>query len=243
MELLRSFDISFSFLTVFRVSVDPPPTMEDVGKSAWAFPLVGAVIGAVLALVLWLCQGSLPPFLNAVTVVAVWVVITGGLHLDGWTDCWDALAAAVPPEVRRRILKDSRLGTFGALGLILLLLAKIGALANEGLPLIMVFIAPILGRVMMVLVAGSSEKSAAGMAAGFISGLDARSMVSAGVMGVVAAIIGGRQGILAAIVAYVVAVGFARLSRSRLGGINGDVIGACCELTETLVLVTACIRW
>lgn len=241
--MLRSFKTALGFLTIFRVPLDPSPDMTDVGKSAWAFPLVGAVIGLILLVCGAVLSPNLPGPLAAVLVVAVWIVATGGLHLDGWADCCDALAASLPPERRREILKDSRLGTFGAAGLILLLGSKTAVIANENLPLIFLFLAPVWGRTMMVLVAHKSMHPNQGMAADFGLGLDRRSVLWAVVIGIVLALLAGWQGILAAVAGYVIAMGFRRLALSRLHVVNGDVIGAVCELSETVVLVIGSLKW
>jgi len=239
----RSFKTALGFLTIFRVPLDPSPDMSDVGKSAWAFPLVGGIIGLILMVFGVVLSPNLPAPLAAMLIVAVWVVATGGLHLDGWADCCDALAASLPPERRREILKDSRLGTFGAAGLILLLGSKTAAIANETLPLTFLVLAPVWGRAMMVLVAHKSMQPDQGMAAGFNMGLDRRSVTWAAVIGIVSALIAGWQGILAAVAAYAIAMGFRRLALSRLQVVNGDVIGAVCELSETVVLVIGSLKW
>ncbi len=168
----RPLQIALSFLTIFRVPLEPAPNLDEVGKSAWAFPIVGMMMGGILVAAHWLLAAHAPAGLSAVLVVGVWVFLTGGLHLDGWTDCWDALPVATSPERRREILKDSRLGTFGALGLILLLAVKISAVAGADARILPLFLAPALGRSAMTLVCYGAVHTTGGMAAGFLSGLD-----------------------------------------------------------------------
>lgn len=241
--MLRPFEIALQFLTTFRIRIEPPPSLHEVGGSAWAFPMVGAVIGAILTGAYVLLEGRLPPILCAAVVVGLWVVITGGLHLDGWTDCWDALPASVTPERRFEILKDSRLGTFGALGLFLLLIVKVGALTQTDFRPIVLFLAPVASRAIMVLVVYRSPHRVEGMAALFLPGMNSRVVSFAAIFGLIPAVIGGWQVILAVAGAYIGAVLFRRLAESRLSAINGDVIGAVCELSEALVLLIACVRW
>ncbi len=241
--MLRPFEIALQFLTTFKVRVDPAPSLLEVGQSAWAFPLVGAVIGAILTGAYVLLAGHLPPILCAVVVVALWAVITGGLHLDGWTDCWDALPASVTPERRLEILKDSRLGTFGALGLFLLLIVKVGALAQTDFRPFMLFLAPVASRAIMVLAVYRSPHRVEGMAALFLPGMNSRVVTWAAIIGLVLALIGGWHAIVAVGGAYVGALLFRRFAESRLSAINGDVIGAICELSEALVLLIACVSW
>ena len=240
--MLRAIKIAFQFLTIFKVSLDPAADLQETGRSAWAFPIVGAFIGLLLVITCSLLSGHLPPSLVAILVISLWVVLTGGLHIDGWTGCWDALAASVTPERRFEILKDSRLGTFGAVGLILLLAVKIGAVAQSGFPLIMLFLAPIIGRGIMVVTVYGSEHSGAGMAAQFLSVIDSRVVQWVAILGFGPALLAGWTGIWALAGAYAGAVCFRRFAQARLGTINGDVIGAICELAEALVLLIACIR-
>ncbi|MEW6532201.1 MAG: adenosylcobinamide-GDP ribazoletransferase [Thermodesulfobacteriota bacterium] len=240
--MLRSFEVALAFLTIFDPHPKTSPTVSDVGRSAWAFPVVGALMGLLLVVVRWFCAPYFSPLLVAILLVALWMVLTGGLHIDGWTDCWDALAAAVPPERRLEILKDSRLGTFGALGLVLLLALKAAALADEKLPIFMVFLAPIVGRASMLLVAHRSSHRGEGMAARFIDALDTRVVKWVAILVCFVALVAGWHGILAVGVAYGGALLFRRFAEARLNMVNGDVIGASCELSETLVLLIGCMR-
>lgn len=241
--MLRSLHIALGFLTIIKVDVRPVPELPEVGKSAWAFPLVGALMGAILAATYWIVADHLPVAVSAIVIVSLWVVLTGGLHLDGWTDCWDAIAAAVPPERRRGILKDSRLGAFGALGLMLLLAAKTAAIARADLSVAILFVAPVVGRASLVTAVYGARHGNEGMAAQFLSGLDKRAVVWACALGVVLSLVAGLTGLVALGCAYLGAVGFRRLAESRLQTVNGDVIGAMCELGETIVLLIACVRW
>ncbi len=241
--MLRPFEIALSFLTVFKVRVDPAPELQEVGRSGWCFPLVGAIIGVLLVCIHWMLSGHLSVFLVAVLVTGSWIFLTGGLHLDGWTDCWDALAASVSPERRMQILKDSRLGTFGALGLILLLAAKTGSIAREDISIPVLFAAPVIGRGFMVFASYGSRHRGDGMAAMFLSGLDRDSARWALFFAIGAAVLCGWSGVVAAAIAYAAAVWFMRFAEARLPAINGDVIGAVCEFSETVFLLICSMKW
>jgi len=241
--MIRAISTAIGFLTVVKIRLDPPPDMTEVGGSAWAFPVVGAVLGIVLVIAQWILVAHVPPFVAAVLVVGLWVFLTGGLHLDGWTDCWDALAAAVSPERRIEILKDSRLGTFGGLALVLLIGIKTAALAAPDFPILILFLAPIIGRATMVMAGSGAQYRGQGMGAQFFAGMDRRIAQWAAFFGFAAALLGGLTGLVALGLAYLGAVWFRRLAEHRLGTVNGDVLGAMCERSETIVLVTACFRW
>jgi len=241
--MLRSFEIALQFLTTFKVRVEPAPSLQEAAQSAWAFPVVGGLIGIILAAAYFLLHEHLPSFLCAIVVVGLWAVITGGLHLDGWTDCCDALPASVSPERRFEILKDSRLGTFGAVGLVFLLAVKAGAVAQADFQPMLLFFAPLAGRAIMLLAVYRSHRGVEGMGALFLTELDGRMVAWAAILGLGPAIFGGWHAILAVGGAYLGALLFRRFAESRLNAVNGDVIGAICELSEALVLLIGCLRW
>ena len=143
MRILETVIVAFSMFSAI-----PVPQIEwnekNMRYSLCAFPLVGAVIGA--ACWVWLCVSTrlaLPPLLKGAVLCAIPVWLSGGIHLDGYADTWDALSAHVTVQRRQEILKDPHLGAFAAihLGLYFVLdLAFCSALPETaGLPLAMVF--------------------------------------------------------------------------------------------------------
>jgi len=241
-NLLRELRITMGFLTLYRTNVSPVPDMVDVGRSSWAFPVVGAMIGLILSLFYGLCYIFFPQSICALLTLILWVVLTGGLHLDGWTDCWDALGASVSREKRRDILKDSRLGAFGAIGLILLLLTKVITIMVMKTPVAAIFVAPVIGRSMMVIASQGAVTSEGGMAEGFLQGLERRSCIFCWVFTILIALFAGITGLLSIAGAYAGALWFRRFAESRIGFINGDVLGSMCELSEAIVLIIICSK-
>jgi adenosylcobinamide-GDP ribazoletransferase len=239
----KALETALGFLTIFKTRGGPTADFAEVGRSAWAFPLVGALIGVLLVIAHVIFSRHLPPVVAGILTVGLWIILTGGLHLDGWTDCWDALAASVPPERRFIIMKDSRLGTFAAVALILLIAVKTAAVASQDLPIAGLFLAPVVGRSIMVLAAYGARHRGEGMGAVFLSGLDPGTVGWAAIIGLAPTIIAGWTGIFAAAGAYLGALWFRRFADSRLQTINGDVLGAICEFSETLFLLIACARW
>ncbi|MDR3604888.1 MAG: adenosylcobinamide-GDP ribazoletransferase [Syntrophaceae bacterium] len=241
-NLLREVKIAIGFLTLFRANVSPVPNMVDVGRSSWAFPVAGAMIGVILCLFYGLCSFFFPQTVCALLAVILWVVLTGGLHLDGWTDCWDALGASVSMERRRDILKDSRLGAFGAIGLILLLLAKVVTVMFMKTPVVGIFVAPVIGRAMMILASQGALTPGHGMAKDFLDGVQRKSCIFCWVLSILVALFAGFSGLLSVIAAFGASVWFRRFAESRIGFVNGDVLGSICELSEVTVLIIICSK-
>jgi adenosylcobinamide-GDP ribazoletransferase len=119
-----SFFTALRFLTIFRIPGGRTETAEDMGRSAVWFPVVGLIIGCILALVNWIFSFFLPiSVTNGLTIVLL-AIVTGAMHLDGFADTCDGLAGNKPAEERWKVMHDSRTGAFGVTGLILLLLVK-----------------------------------------------------------------------------------------------------------------------
>jgi adenosylcobinamide-GDP ribazoletransferase len=236
--MLRTFKVALGFLTIIRPNLDPYPSIPEIARSAWTFPLVGAAIGIILALChavfsLWFAAPVV-----ALLVLAAWIIATGGLHLDGWSDCWDALACAVTPERRNQIMKDSRIGTFGALALFVLVGLKASAICFAG-GLVYLFAAPVVGRGIMVVASYGAPYRDEGIGSEFMPNLTGDSVKIAAGIALVAAAFAGASGLLGLIAAFAAAKWFRRFAENRLGTINGDVLGAICELSETIFLIIA----
>ncbi len=127
---LRLFLCAVQFLT--RV---PTPALQGfdpdwISRSARYFPLVGLLVGAVCAAVFWAASQLWSGWLPALLAIAVGVLVTGAFHEDGLADTADGLGGGSTPERRLEIMKDSRIGTYGALGLGLVLALKAAALAT-----------------------------------------------------------------------------------------------------------------
>lgn len=225
-----------SFLTILPLGYDKarPP-----GKAFAYFPLVGLLIGALLLLV----RAPLENNLSALLIVMVWVFITGGLHLDGLADSCDALFAPVSPERRLEIMKDPHIGTWGVVGVVLILLGKFVAVQYADLTLLL--LAPASARVMIVIAAyalpyARQEGLGATMREGL--GLTELMMALAYLWGSAVAFLLHRDvpALLALSAGVVCGLLLALWARRRLGGgLTGDVYGLLCEVTELVTLLAS----
>lgn len=229
--MLADLLAAFAFLTILpirTVSTNPP------GRIFAYFPLVGLVIGAAVSGVasLQFLSRDITAFLS----LAVWAILTGGLHLDGFGDSCDGLLATTTPDRRLEIMKDPRTGVYAVVGLTLLLLGKWVAL-REVAPLLLV-LPPIMGRWALALAAYFYPYArTSGVGAHFRDGLGRAQIVAATAFaGIIVAPFGWPLW-LVALVAPITVVIVGRWASSRLGGgLTGDVYGALCELTELLYL-------
>jgi adenosylcobinamide-GDP ribazoletransferase len=199
---------------------------------------LGLLLAGVDRAISWL----FPPILSAVLTVTAWKVLTGGLHLDGLADCLDGLAGR-DREHRLAIMRDSRIGTFGAVGLVLFLMLEVAAVADVPPPdrWRVLLAAPAIGRAMPAVLARLFRAARRdGQGAAFIAGVG---LAGAGFAVVVALAVTfvalGRAGVVAMLLALVAAIAGAAFLARRLGGVTGDVLGAGVELAELVVVLTA----
>lgn len=218
-----------------RIAVAPP-----MGAAFWAYPLAGALVGLLAGLVAaaGLALG-LPAAAAALMALAASALVTGGLHEDGLADSADALGGR-DPEARLAIMKDSRIGSFGVIALILALglravliaalaqdpaglivaLMVAGAASRAGLPAMLLHLPAARRSGLGLLAAQGGSRTGAGLAAGLGA----------------AALMATPGGPLAAPLIALICIGIGRLARRRLGGITGDVLGATQMLAEIAVL-------
>lgn len=231
---------ALGFLTILPVRPKGELAPGDLGRAAGWFPLVGAAIGAALWLANRLLQPFVPPPLAAALVLALWVAASGALHLDGVADCCDGLLASATPSRRLAILADPHLGTFGAVGVVVLLLVKGAAIAGLADPAALVLI-PAAGRWIALLLARGRPARPEGLGGRLHAELGAAPYLWALPI-VAASLLFGLRGPAALAAGLLAAWALGRLARARMGGQTGDVLGAGIELSETAMLVALAVR-
>lgn len=236
------FALAWRLLTIIPLPFVPDEPHPVPGRAAGFFPLVGLVLGLLLAGVGWILSLFLPPNLAAALLLVVWVGLSGMLHLDGFMDSCDGLLPPRDPARRLEIMQDSRVGAFGVVGVILLLLIKFNALtALSGSSLSVLVVAPVLARWAVTWAMRRYPLARKeGLSVLFTAGLDRTQLVLASVVAVIVAVLflGWLGGLLLGVV-WLTTVLVARLAMVRIGGLTGDVYGAICEIAEAAVLIVA----
>ncbi|GGF82315.1 adenosylcobinamide-GDP ribazoletransferase [Paenibacillus albidus] len=252
---------AFQFLSRFPVPGDPGFSRELLHRSVVYYPLVGAAIGLCVAAAAALSGLLLPPLPAAVITLILWVLLTGGLHLDGWMDTADGLLSHRSRERMLEIMKDSRVGAMGVLACVLLLLLKASLLAAwipgsgyTALPLLL--LPPVWSRWFMVramarLPIARGDDGLAASFAGLAAVQERRALALAALLtlaaaGVPLALSGPgaaawplhlAAALLVPGAAYACGTLAARRASRRLGGLTGDVYGALNELLEAALLL------
>lgn len=226
-----------------------PHAMPDFSRAARLVPVAGALIGLLAALALALATNlGLAPLPAATIAIGFLVLITGAIHEDGLSDLCDGFGGGSTPERKLEIMRDSRLGTYGAAALVLSLLLRIGALAG--------LVAVDLRLAAAILVAAGAVSRVAGLlplvvlppartlGAGFAARAPgAAALRIAAVVALICACLPLLAGaslprvMAACILAAVAAYGITALARRQIGGQTGDVAGAAQQAAEIAILL------
>lgn len=240
-----AFAAAVQFLLVSPAFVKRPFTPRELGRSTAFYPLVGLLLGALLAAADLLLGYLFPVEVRSALVLGLWIVLTGGLHFDGFLDACDGLIGGNTPERRLEIMRDERAGAFAIAGGALILLTMFSAL-NVIAPVrwAALLLAPVLGRCGITLSVVSfpyarasglgrdiEDQARAGHAAvAVLSALAIAGAVSLRLHNLIAAAC-----LASAAVVWWLASGFVL---RRIPGMTGDTYGAINMLIEATVLLT-----
>lgn len=214
-------------------------SVERIGRATAWFPLVGLLVAGVGVAIGWPAGALWGADVRAVAVVTAWAVVTAGLHLDGLADTFDGLLSWRPREQKLEIMRDSRIGTMGAIALFAILALKVALLASaDGAWLVAALVAPVLGRWADVVAIfafpparegglGRTFRETSGRTAPLVAGVTAAAVAGLGA---------GASGIVALVVVTGIALGLGAWWVRSLGGLTGDTYGAASEMGEVVAL-------
>ncbi|MDT8329002.1 MAG: adenosylcobinamide-GDP ribazoletransferase [Roseovarius sp.] len=241
-RLIQPVDVPLALSLLSRLPV-PVRAYERSAEAAWAYPLVGVVLGALAALG-GLLTGwvGLPAPLAALIALSLMIVLSGAMHEDGLADTADGLWGGWDRQKRLEIMKDSHIGSYGVLALILSLGARWCALwllfqSGAALATSALIVAATLSRgVMPGLMAALPHARDTGLS----RRVGRVAPVSAALAGLLAATVAvvmlGGAGVTAALWAGLAALGVGAIARAKIGGQTGDILGASQQIAEIAVL-------
>lgn len=241
---MKRFLIALQFLTAVPFSINGKIEKADFGRSLVYFPVVGFLLGILLAGVAFI-SGPFPPMVRSILILTVWVIITGGLHLDGFADTCDGFYGRRPREEVLKIMRDSRIGTMGAAGLVVLLIFKFAVLSSimqEDLwkVLIMAAVFARWSQALACVTSGYARED--GKAKYFIEYARVTDVLASGLFTLVLfRLLLGAKGALLFVLLSAVVFLFIKYIKARIGGMTGDTIGAINEVAETAALLFSLI--
>ena len=241
---MKDFLRALSFLTILPAGKILPLSLEEkeLARSMAFFPLVGFIIGLLLASGYYLFSLVFPKSVVLWLIIGLLAFLTRGLHLDGFADTMDGLSSGGTREKILEVMRDSRIGAFGVIGLIFLIEAKylvLDRISNSSLYCSLILMT-VMGRNSMVLVCYRSTyaRSNGGLGKPFAENLGAREMVLSLLSAFgLALLLRGFKGILVFLGTSLFSLGYRFFFKKKLGGVTGDILGAANELSELLSII------
>lgn len=237
---MQDFFTGLQFLTRIRIVEQTDWSPASFGRSVKYFTLIGAIIGLLLAGLQYVFSQFLPSHVMAAAIIIAGIVLTGGLHCDGFMDTADGVFSGRSRERMLEIMKDSRVGANGVVAFGLLILLKYSLIADMTPALLTtaLLVMPVAGRMAMVICVTSFPYARPdGMGKAFAQYADRTTLLIAGVVALIIIIPLGIQAVISAGFAVLAGILSARYLAKVLGGLTGDTYGAVTEITELMALL------
>lgn len=237
---MKRFLLALQFLTILPVKTKSEIKEKDFGASLLYFPLVGLLIGLLLSL------GSLlfslfPALVKSAMILTLSIFITGGIHLDGFADTCDGLYGNKPVEKILEIMRDSRIGAMGVIGITSLLVLKFSVITSlpEGFLWKILIVMPVFSRWFQVLACRTARYvRREGKAKYFIEYSQRRDVIIGGIFTLaLSVLLMSMKGFILFFISMIPASLFLYYIRRRIGGMTGDTIGAVNEIAEVCMLL------
>ena len=245
---MRSFLSAISFLTIIPVAHKYAIEQASLSKSSIFFPVVGLLIGIFVSGIGYLLYWIFPTQVAAIFVVALLAGASGGLHLDGLADTCDGFLSARPKEKVLAIMRDSRVGAMGVIGIVFLVITKWASLANmfAGVRWAALMLMPITGRTALVVMMAllPYARSEGGIVSLFLGHdvLKWWGVFIGVVLMVIISVAGfGRFGLVITATSLGGMLIFCAYCYRKIGGYTGDTLGAICEISEVLPALMALV--
>jgi len=243
---MKEFLIALQFLTIIPVGSKSAIDKSKLSLAVVYFPIVGLFLGLILA-----AGNKLLSFIpmegllaNTILVILL-IVLTGGLHLDGLADTFDAFLSRKDKSEMLRIMRDSHIGAMGVLSLICIILLKLSLLCclTPGDINVSLILMCLLGRYSLVLAIFLFPYAREeGKAKVFIEGKNWKSFSLATVISLLCALIlSGLTGLIVFMLVALFAAIAGKFITKQIGGMTGDTLGAINELSEVFVLLSMLI--
>ena len=236
---VKRFLIALQFLTILPVNIKSEIKKEDFGKSLLYFPIIGILIGLLLVITAFLF-GSLPNLVKAVFILIISIIITGGIHLDGFADTCDGFYGTKSKKKMLEIMRDSRVGVMGVIGIVCLLLLKFVLIVNipQNILWKSLIVMTVFGRWTQVLACYTSNYARRkGKAVHFIKYSTKKAFLIASCFTLASFLLLLQlKGVVLLIFSLIPIFLFMNYVKRKIGGMTGDTIGAINEIAEIVVL-------
>jgi adenosylcobinamide-GDP ribazoletransferase len=235
--------IAAAFLTRLPIALDASGGMPALARASRCFPVIGLGIGLLGGLLYALTIAlDLPPLLAAIIAVAATVAVTGALHEDGLADMVDGFGGGRDRDRKLQIMRDSRIGTYGVVALVLALGARVvalGSFEDNADAICALILCHAASRAFVVAVMQHAPLARGdGLAASAGRPTQATMLWALALGGLVALAFAGFDGVVAMVAGAAIAWALVALARRQIGGVTGDVLGAVQQGSEIAMLLT-----
>lgn len=242
MKIFKRLIFTLQFFTAIPLPFKLDVNAEDTGKGLVFAPMVGLILGAVLSGAYYILNLLFPIYVTVVLLIVLYIILTGGLHLDGLGDTFDGLFSYRSKERILEIMKDSRVGTNAVLAIVCVLLLDTALLAAAGQSAMVkiLLLMPIAGRMGALIGAGVSvyARKGDGLGKSFIDYCGKREVfIGAVPVILIFYAVGGLTGFLLSVVTMTAPYLMVKLLSRKIGGATGDILGAVCEMTQACFLI------
>ena len=245
MSLARPHDLLLALRLLSRLPLPEQDDWSRQAQAAWAYPVVGLIIGALASMGGLLAQGAgLHPALMAVVTLTMLIILTGAMHEDGLADCADGFWGGFDRERRLEIMKDSHIGSYGVIALVLSLIGRWAALwvlwdagATVAIPSILVAASgsrAAMGVVMWALTHARTD----GLSRSVGAVSRGTALLGVGLAVGLALVLPGISLFWPLLFGTIIAWGCAVLARAKISGQTGDVLGATQQMAEIAILLS-----
>ena len=246
MIIFKRFILMLQFMTSIPLPIKINVKNEDFGKGLVYAPIVGLIIGGILSGTYIILNRLFPIYIVSILILIEYIILTGGLHLDGLGDTFDGLFSNRPVDRILEIMRDSRVGTNAVLAITSLLILNVGLLVGTGSGFMFkaLLLFPVAGRIGSLIGAGISKyaRSGEGLGKSFIDYCGVKEIFIGLIFYFsIFFIIDNLQGLMISIFPIISAIILVKFFSRKIGGATGDVLGAVCEMNQTVFLIAAYI--
>lgn len=228
------------FFTRIHVNKSLPCSRDDFRKAMWFLPILGGIIGAIQGLVFYVANMILPITISILMAMLTEYLITGGLHIDGLSDTSDALFSGKKKEKAYSIMKDSSIGAFGAIALIVSFFFQYEGLQIIATPQIFIVLG-VVAKTTMVMLAYDGKSYGKGIGEVFTNNVKLSTLMFAVLLMTFSLADGSGivwgGGLILTLALLILTFTYKKISYSIIGGLNGDQYGFIHEVSKIIAIL------
>ncbi|WP_202709934.1 adenosylcobinamide-GDP ribazoletransferase [Sporosalibacterium faouarense] len=234
---MRSLLLMIVFFTRIPIKYKWDYRDKDLKKGIALFPMIGLIIGTII----WL-PSLLKDYIDKPIIILIsWLLylwITGGLHIDGLADTFDGIFSNRSKERMLEIMKDSRIGTFGVLGIVFIVISNL--VISNYIDYTILILVPIVGRFSAILAASISKyaRKETGMGTTFITSCGLKHVILGLLFTVICATLIDYKIAVITVITYIFVIIQTKYIENKIGGMTGDTVGYIIEISQTIFMVS-----